>query len=200
MKIIGLAASPRLGGNTEILLDAFLDGAKSAGAEVEKRQLVKADIRPCIGCEKCFDTGDCQFSDDAPAMYDPLLKADVVVMATPVYFYSTTTFAKLLIDRCQALWARRHVLKRKDYIPGGRGVLISAGGTKGKALFEGVRLSTKYFLETLGKELSACLYFRGINDKKEILNNPEAIDRARELGRKIASEPNYIDTKGCTNG
>ena len=199
MKIIGLAASPRIGGNTETLLDAFLEGAESAGAVVEKKQLVKADIHPCMGCEKCFETGDCQFSDDAPALYEPLLKADVVVLATPVYFYSTTTFAKLLIDRCQALWARKHVLKRKDYSLGGRGVLISAGGTKGKSLFEGVRLSTKYFLETLGKELAACIYFRGVNDKKEIQNNVEAVNEAQALGKKIATEPDFIDTKGCKN-
>lgn len=199
MNFLGLAASPRKNGNTELLLDAFLESAAAAGARTQKVRLVQADIHPCIGCEMCFEAGQCQFDDDAAALYDRLLSADVVILATPVYFYSPSTYAKLLIDRCQTLWARRYILKQQTWAPGGRGVLISTGGSGGKSLFEGVRLTTKYFLDAFGKSLAACLTVAHVDRKRAIEKHPAALERARTLGRAFARDPNYKE-EGCSHG
>lgn len=200
MKIIGLSSSPRINGNSELLLDAFLGEAKKAGAQVVKHRLSKMDIRPCVGDESCFKTGICQFDDDAAKLYEPLLKADLVVLASPVYFYSTSTFAKLLIDRCQSLWARKHILNKQDYTPGGRGLLISTGASSGQKLFVGSRLSAKYFFEALGKELAGCLCVRGVDEKKAILQHPTTLAKALELGRRFVEDPGFTHLEGCENG
>jgi len=199
VKVVGLATSPRRKGNTDLLLSAFLQGAKDAGAETQTLVVPRLEIHPCIGCETCFETGQCQFEDDASRLYGTLLSADLLVLATPVYFYSTSTQAKMLIDRCQALWARRYVLKKQDYVPGGRGVLISTGGSKGKMLFEGLRLTTKYFMDALGKKLSGCLCYAGIDGKKEIEKHPTALTQARTAGKGFVEDFNYTVMEGCTH-
>jgi multimeric flavodoxin WrbA len=200
LKILALSASPRIKGNSDLLLDAFLEGACGAGVSCEKIHLVKKDIRPCIGCEKCFEKGDCQFDDDAPKLYAPLLNADLVILATPIYFYSTSTWAKLLIDRCQALWARKHILKIHSYVDAGRGVLLATGASGGPSMFEGARLSAKYFFEALGKDLAGCLCVAGVDEKKAILSRPGVLEKARDLGRSFAGDNHFTYLEGCKNG
>ena len=197
MKFIGLAGSPRKHGNTESLLDAFLEGAKAGGGQVQKVRLMGANIHPCVGCEQCFKKGECQFDDDASALYEPLCRADVVVLATPVYFYSPSTYAKLLMDRCQALWARKYILKQADCARSGRGVLISTGGSKGKNLFEGMQLAAKYFMDAFGKKLVLCLTFSNVDQKKAILDHPTAMEQARTMGRRFAEDPDFNPPKEC---
>ncbi len=200
MKIIGISSSPRINGNSEILLDAFLKEAQKAGADVDKFRLLKMNIHPCIGDESCFKNGQCRFDDDAAKLYEPMLKADLVVLASPVYFYSTSTFAKLLIDRCQALWARKHILGQKNYKSGGRGFLISTGASSGEKLFEGSRLSAKYFFEAMGKNIAGCLCIKGVDEKKAILKHPTALAKAMELGWRFVGDPSFTHLDGCENG
>lgn len=191
MKILGLAGSPRKGGNTDVLLGQFLRGAQSAGAQTETIRLVDLKVAPCIGCEKCFEKGTCWNHDDALIMYDKMLSADIVVLASPVYFYTVSAQAKMLIDRCQALWARRHVLKQKDWAPGGRGVLIATGGSKGKDLFDGMKLTAKYFFDALGKTLDGTLCYRKVDEMKAILDHPEILDEVESSGIKFMTEPEF---------
>ena len=108
MKILAIWGSPRRGGNTDILLGAFIDGATQGGAEVERIALRELKISPCLEIYHCFKDGTCPIKDDMLPLYDKLLAADVVVMASPIFFYSVSGQAKVFIDRTQALWARRY--------------------------------------------------------------------------------------------
>ncbi len=99
MKILGLSFSPRKNGNTMFLLGRALDGAKQTGAEVELYSIADKNIRPCDGCRSCFRTGICHIQDDMQGLYDKLLEADGIIFGTPVYFYSMTAQAKMVIDR-----------------------------------------------------------------------------------------------------
>jgi len=135
--------------------------------------------------------GECQFVDDAPDLQQRLLEADVVVLATPVYFYSIPSQAKAFIDRAQSLWMKGHVLRQNVGQAGGRGVLICVGGSRGEKLFSGINLTVRYFMDTLGKNLAARLCFREVNDKRAILQHPTALDEAREMGRRFAADENY---------
>ncbi len=187
MKIIGLAASPRRQGNTEALLDAFLQGAREAGATVEKYALAELNLRPCDGCDICSYKSYCPHSDDAMTLLPKLAAADVVVLATPVYFYGVPAQAKALIDRAQYLWAQRHVLHRKVGKPGGRGVLLAVGGSRGKKLFDGISLTVRYFMDTLGKDLASSLLLRGVDEIDALRQDTRALARAQRLGAKIAA-------------
>jgi len=186
MKVLGILGTPRRGGNSEILLQAFLEGAAAGGAEVEEIRLRELKISPCQELYHCFKDGTCPIKDDMRGLYDKLVAAEVVALASPVFFYSVSAQAKAMIDRTQALWSRRHVLK-KDF-PGGnrQGVLLAVGATRGRLLFVGLRLTAKYFFDAINVSYAAEILVRGADEKGAILGQPEVMDRARDLGRRLA--------------
>ena len=130
--VLGISGSPRRHGNTETLLDSFLDGARAAGASVEKVVLREINYSPCRGCNACHKTGECVVKDDAPGLYDRILAADCVAVASPIYSMGITAQLKGFIDRAQYLWARKFILKTldfsEDHIKKHKGVFISTAG------------------------------------------------------------------------
>jgi multimeric flavodoxin WrbA len=99
MKVLGVLGSPRLGGNSDILLDQALAGASDAGAEVEKIVLCQKKISGCLNCEKCNDTGICVIKDDMPEIHVKILEADTIIHSVPVYFWAMTSQMKAYLDR-----------------------------------------------------------------------------------------------------
>jgi arsenate reductase (thioredoxin) len=172
MFILGLQGSPRKGGNTDSLLAAFMEKADQAGAVTRTLQVAKAGIVPCIGCGYCESHGRCVFADDpmATEIYGLLREADMVVTASPVFFYGVSSQLKSLIDRSQTLWSRKYVYKLKDPLASTRkGVLLSVGASKGRQLFDGIHLTVKYFFDAIDAEFSQALTYRGIEAKGAIL-------------------------------
>jgi multimeric flavodoxin WrbA len=191
LKVLGLFGSPRRGGNTDILLEEALKGAEMEGAEVERLHLTDFTITPCKECHGCDKTGNCVILDDMQKVYPKLLGADVIILASPIFFYGITAWAKALVDRCQAFWSRKYLLKNPSLGEEGkrrRGVLISVAGTKGQRVFEGAILTAKYFFDVLNAEFVGQLVFRAIDAKADILKHPEAIQQAFEAGRRLANE------------
>jgi len=186
MKVLGIMGSPRRQGNTEILLDRALEGAREAGAEVEKVLVSNLKVSPCLEIYACFKDGNCTIKDDMQMLYKKLLEADHVIFASPIFFYGVTSQAKAVIDRCQALWARRHVLGMgKDDKRVRRGVFISVGATRGEKLFDGVVLTVKYFFDAIGVKYSGDLLIRGIDNKAQIKEHPTALEDAFRLGQEL---------------
>lgn len=171
MLILGLQGSPRKGGNTDLLLGAFLDKAAQAGAAVKTIQVARAGIVPCKGCGYCETHGTCVIADDpmSAEIYGLLRKADLVVAATPVFFYGITAQLKVLIDRCQTLWSRKYVYQLKDPLAATRnGLLLSVAASGGRQLFEGIHLTTKYFFDAIDARFSHALVYRGVESKGAI--------------------------------
>jgi len=186
MRVLGIMGSPRKHSNTEILLDRALEGAGEAGAEIEKVLISKLKISPCLEIYACFKDGNCTIRDDMQTLYDKLLEADHIVFASPIFFYGVTAHAKALIDRCQALWARRHVLGMgKEDRRVRRGVFISVGATQGEKLFDGAVLTVKYFFDAVGVKYSGDLLIRGIDNKAQIKEHPTALEDAFRLGQEL---------------
>jgi multimeric flavodoxin WrbA len=188
LKVLGIFGSPRRGGNTEILLEEALKGVEKEGGEVERLHLTDFTITPCKECHGCDETGQCIMQDDMQKIYPKLLEADVIILASPIFFYGITAWAKALVDRCQALWARKYLLKEPSLGKEGKkrkGFLISVGATKGQKVFEGAILTAKYFFDVLNAEYVGELVFRGIDAKGDILKYPEAIRQAFEAGRRL---------------
>jgi len=186
MKVLGIMGSPRRQSNTELLLDRALEGARGAGAEVEKVLVSKLKISPCLEIYACRKDGNCAIKDDMQALYDKLLEADHIVFASPIFFYGVTSQAKAVIDRCQALWVRKHVLGMgKEDKRARRGVFISVGATRGAKLFEGAVLTVKYFFDAIGVKYSGDLLVRGIDDKGQIKEHPTALEDAFRLGQEL---------------
>ena len=188
MRILGIMGSPRLGGNTDLLLDAALNGARSAGAEVEKIVVDKLNISPCREHYGCLEDGNCIIRDDMDALYPKLLDADGIVVASPMFFYGITAQLKALIDRGQALWARKHVLKQSWPGAGRKGAFIAVGATRGETLFDGSIATVKYFFKTIGVEYAEELLIRGVDQKGDIQKHPSALKDAFELGQRLAGK------------
>ena len=189
MKVLGLFGSPRRGGNTDLLLEEALKGAQTEGAEVERLHLADFNIIPCRECLECFHEGKCIILDDMQKIYPKLLEADIIILASPIFFYGVTGWAKAFIDRCQALWSRKYILKDESLGREGKrrkGFFISVGGTKGQRVFEGAILTAKYFFDVLNADYVGELVFREVDAKGDILKHPEALQQAFEVGRKLA--------------
>jgi multimeric flavodoxin WrbA len=187
MKILGIMGSPRKRGNTDLLLDEALRGAKSQGAEVEKLVVSELDISPCREIYGCLRDGNCVIDDDMQQVYVKLMEADHIILASPMFFYGLTSQVKSLIDRCQALWVRKYVLKQIQPLTTERkGVFISVGATKGKRLFDGAILTLKYFFDAIDAKYSAELLVRGVEKKGEIKKHPTALSEAFQIGKGLA--------------
>lgn len=112
MNVLGIMCSPRQRGNTSILLEEALAGARESGAETELVFVADLDIKPCDGCFSCHKTGKCHIKDDMQEVYPKVLAADGIIFATPVYFISPTAQAKTFIDRLYVLY-RNQLLVNK---------------------------------------------------------------------------------------
>jgi len=186
MTVLGIMGSPRRESNTEMLLDKALGGAREAGAEVEKVLVSKLKISPCLEIYACRKDGNCAIKDDMQLLYKKLLEADHVIFASPMFFYGVTSQAKAAIDRCQALWVRKHVLGMgKEDRRERRGVFISVGATRGTKLFDGAVLTVKYFFDAIGVKYSGDLLVRGIDNKAQIKEHPTALEDAFRLGQEL---------------
>jgi multimeric flavodoxin WrbA len=116
MKVLGILGSPRLGGNSDILLDQALAGAREAGAETEKIILNQKKISGCLDCGKCNETGICAIKDDMQEIQQKILEADTVIHSGPVYFWAMTSQMKAYLDRWCAFFDGQWAL-HKAYSP-----------------------------------------------------------------------------------
>jgi multimeric flavodoxin WrbA len=187
MKVLGIYGSARKGGNSDQLLDRALEGAEASGAvtsRVYARDLKISGCRACGGCDK---TGKCIIKDEMQDVYSLFEEADIIFLASPIYFYGLTGQVKLLIDRSQAMWSKRFIEKtpdqRKKY-DSGKGYLIAVGATGGKNLFEGVQLTARYFFDALDMSYEGGIFFRKMDKKNAVIEHPEALQEAFELGKK----------------
>jgi len=177
MLILGLQGSPRKKGNSVTLLNQFMAEAKRSGQGV-RTQIVDTPRRkvfPCAEIGTCEINGTCPIKDDMQGdIYGLLREADVVVAATPIFFYNMTAQLKALVDRCQTLWARKYRLKLKDPGRGQRiGLLLSVAATKGKNLFEATELSTRYFYDAIDAKYAGSLTYRNIEKKGDMNAHPD---------------------------
>ncbi|MBL7179214.1 MAG: NAD(P)H-dependent oxidoreductase [Desulfobacterales bacterium] len=175
MFVLGLQGSPRKKANTNFLLSAFMNEAEKLGARTHVIEVVKKNIKFCIGCGFCEKNGYCITQDDdmKPEIYPLFRAADVILLASPVYFYNVTAQLKALIDRSQALWSRKYKLNLTDPARNfRRGFLLSLGATKGKNLFEGVILTAKYFFDAVGAGYNGSLTYWQIENSGDMAKHP----------------------------
>jgi multimeric flavodoxin WrbA len=189
MLLLALYGSPRHGGNTDILLNELLKGALSANLNTHVQKILIRDLKitPCQEYNACLKTGQCIIRDEMNMLYEQLLEADAVVLAAPVFFANVPAQVKTIIDRCQALWARKYILKitnPKSQIPR-KGFFISAGGTKGDHLFDGTIATVKYFFKAINVDYAGQLVYNQIDTKGVIRKHPTALKDAFEAGKKL---------------
>lgn len=177
--VLILSSSPRRGGNSDTLCDAFMRGATAADNQTEKIFLRDRTIQYCTGCGTCFLHGKpCPQKDDAAGIIDRMLKADVIVLATPVYFYAMSAQLKTMLDRCCGLYT---AMNNKEFYF----LATAAEGDEGRKHLEMVFDNLTGFIDCLdnpvvkGKILATNVWHAG-----EIDNHP-ALSEAYEMGKNL---------------
>ncbi len=188
VRVLGIAGSPRRGGNTETLLDRFLIGAQSAGATTEKVVASRLQVTGCAACDGCWEDGQCIIHDDYQDVQARLIAADVIVLAAPLFFWNLPAQVKAMIDRAQCQWARKFLLKRPlPPTPAGharrRGVFISSGG-EDHPTFDGAVRTVRGFLSLYEADYWAELLYGGIDARGAIEKHPTALQEAFTLGTR----------------
>lgn len=189
MLVLGLQGSPRKKSNTHYLLSTFLETARQRGARTQLVDVCRMDIQPCKELVVCEKKGLCPIKDDmTPVLYPLLREAEVIVAASPVFFYNVTAQLKALIDRSQTLWARKYRLKLKDPLDATRkGVLLAVGATRGKQLFDGLELTAKYFFDAVAARFDQRLLYREIEHPGDMAAHPTVhADIARVVDNVMA--------------
>ena len=172
--ILILSASPRKGGNSELLCDQFILGAKEAGHQTEKIFLRDKKIGYCLACDHCQGNGGCTQKDDMAEILEKMIATDVIVMATPVYFYTMNAQMKTLIDRT---YPRYTEISGKEFY-----FIMTAADGKQQAMkqtLEGFRAFT-YCLDS-AKEKGA-VYGTGAWNMGDIKGS-KAMDQAYGMGK-----------------
>jgi multimeric flavodoxin WrbA len=176
-KITVLTGSPRRGGNTDLLAEAFIKGAAAAGNEVFRFDTAALNIAPCVDCKYCFaNEGDCQQKDDMQEIYAALRQSDTLVFASPVYWFDFTAQIKLAIDRLYNSVGKQYPIKECALLlacanPDGR---VADGAI---TTYQGI---CKYFSwQNLGIILQS-----GVADKGAV-NGKDSLVKAKELGESI---------------
>lgn len=179
-KIVILVGSVRKDGNTDLLAQAFADGAKKKN-DVEIVSVADYKVNPCIGCNSCFlrENHQCFQQDDMQMIYEKLKQADMVVVASPVYFYGISAQLKAVIDRL-------HTPMRNDFHIKKLALLLVGAATLPE-LFDSIKMQYQLVLNFFHLEDAGMVLVRGVKDKGDIRNNA-ALQEAYELGEAMEQE------------
>jgi len=187
VKIVAFQGSPRPSGNTDTLLEATLKPLKEAGHEIILFKLNFMRIKPCQDCGSCEKSGKCIIDDDMIEIYSAIRAAERIILASPIFFFGLSAQVKAMIDRCQAFWCEKYLMKQS--IPAGpygrKGLLLLVGGMKKEIGMTCSDATAKAFFRTVSVPHHETLSFMGVDAKGAILEHPTALSEVREAGRKL---------------
>lgn len=176
-KVLILSGSPRKGGNSDLLCDEFMRGAKEKGHDVEKIRVAEKKIGYCLGCYYCQKSGGvCAVKDDMAEVLQKMIDADVIVLSSPVYFYSIDAQLKAVIDRTVARWLE---VKNKEFY------YIVTCADEEKASQERTLECFRGYADCVeGAVEKGVIYGTGVYQKGEIKDTP-AFKEAYEMGLSV---------------
>ena len=187
MKVVVFHGSPRIEGNTDILLHETLKAVGEPFVETQVFRLNLMNIKPCQDCGGCETTGVCTVSDDMNDIYHAIREADRIILASPIFFLGLSAQAKIMIDRCQAFWCEKYLLRKP--IPAGphgrKGLLLLVGGMKKEIGIQCAEATATAFFRSISVPEHRTLSFLGVDAKGAILGHPDALNGAFEAGKDL---------------
>ena len=176
-KVLIISTSPRIGSNSELLAEEFARGARDCGNEVELISLRGKEIGFCRGCFACQKLQRCVIRDDADLIEQKMEKADVLVFATPIYYYEMSGQMKVMLDRGNPLYTTDYAF-RDVY-------LIATAAEEEEQVFTRAKNGLEGWIECFPKaRLAGCVFGGGVTEEKEIAGHPVMTD-AYEMGRNV---------------
>jgi len=175
--ILVITGSPRKNGNSDTMASSFIEGAKEAGHEVQRFDAGRKKIGGCKACNTCYSKGvACSYNDDFNELAPMIEQADMVVFASPLYFYSFSTQIKAAMDKMYALFVGERPLKVAEMM------LLACGETDAEKDFEGMVKSYEAMSDYLKWENKGHLIALAVNEKGAINGNP-ILEQAKMMGR-----------------
>ena len=186
--LLAVSTSPRSKGNSDSALDMFLD-AVSDSFSVEKVSLKTVPFSPCRGCGFCEKEGECIQKDAFIPLMEKMLSCDVLVFASPVYALSVCAQAKTAIDRCQALWARKYLLKTTASIAEKRGVFLATAGQTYPEVFEHTVPVARFLFDVSGVRGKNMQYvlLSGLDKKTDFAKSEAAQRQVQSAAEELLS-------------
>lgn len=185
-EVLGIASSPRKNGNSEILLDTCLGGIAEMGVSHKKIRICELTISPCLNCGGCEETGQCVIDDDMQTLFKKFSDSSILIVSSPVFFMGLPAQLKAAVDRCQSIWVRKYLLRRRMPDPDTRRALfIQVGGMKKDKVFEGSLATITAFFATLDYAFHGKLLLNDIDAKGAVDSRPTALVQARQMGIEI---------------
>jgi multimeric flavodoxin WrbA len=182
MYVVAFHGSPRSEGNTASIVKQALKGAEEAGASVECIQIPKLNISGCQGCAYCKGHQTCRIDDDMQELYEKIIKADAVILASPVYFSEMTGQIKQFIDRWVALIDENF----QPIIPAGKkAAVIVTQGSPDTEQFKKVLSTFDFALNYLKFEVKDHLIIGGLFNPDDVLSRTADLDQAYQIGRNL---------------
>ncbi len=175
--VLGIVGSPRVGGNTDILVEHILSGASEAGAHTEKIVLSKLTILPCESCEICRKTGKCKHNDDMSGLLEKMEQSSVWVLGTPVYWWGPTAQMKSFVDRWYG--AKYQEFKGKDII-----LAIPSGGANESYSRHIVGMFSD-IIDYIGLNLADIVLAPGVGSRGSIRQKQELLEEAHRIGHRV---------------
>lgn len=187
MKVLAFYGSPRLHGNSDLLLEEALKPAKESGHEIISFRLNTMNIKPCQNCGGCDKTGKCVINDDMTYVYSAIREADRIIVSSPIFFFALSAQTKIMIDRCQAFWSEKYLLNKTipEKTHGRRGLLLLVGGMKRDIGIKCSESTAKAFFRTISVPSHETLGYLEIDAKGDILKHPTALKDAYGAGKRL---------------
>ena len=176
-KVLILSGSPRVRGNTDLLCDQFARGAEESGHIIDKINLGKKEIKNCLGCGVCQSNGGlCVIKDDMKVIINKMMDADVIAMATPVYYSTMNGKMKTLIDRT---FPKFREMKNKEFY------FISTAASSNDEIMEDVINGFRKFIYFLPGSIEMGTIFDGYAGMNGAIKEHKVYNEAYEVGKNI---------------
>jgi multimeric flavodoxin WrbA len=182
--VLGISSSPRVEGNSEILLDKVLEAAAGVGFQTKKFRINDYKFVACQSCEEVRDDGYCRINDDFQKLYQQINQADIVILSSPIFFGSLTAQAKMMIDRFQCHWRAACLLKSINNKPK-KGYFLCVQADTRDEYFDNAILIVRNFFATAGIKYMGELLCKGIDEKGSISDSPGTLKQAFALGQSL---------------
>ncbi|KJR41306.1 NADPH-dependent fmn reductase [Candidatus Magnetoovum chiemensis] len=187
MKIVAFLGSPRVNGNSEILLKEALRAVSEQNHEITLFRPSTMKIAPCANCGGCEKTGECVIKDEMQQVYDAIKEGERFILVSPVFFFGLPSQIKALIDRCQAIWSDKYLLNKSmpETSNGREGLVVTVGGMKKQVGFECSNSCATAFFRTISVQAHEHLFFKDIDAKGAILEHPDMIEQVYKAAKKL---------------
>ncbi len=189
--VAAIYGSPRRRGNTAMLMDSFLEGARygysTTGRDLDIKEIIASelDLSPCRGCGVCSRTGECIIGDDMQDIYRVLTDADFIAVASPVFFTTVSGYLKAIIDRCQRFWSLKYEHKKNIIKKKRSGIFISVAGSERESIFDCPKKVIRSFFDVLFVDYVRDFLYGKTDRIGEILKNGTAVEEVYDFGKKI---------------